>query len=288
VTPLSWARSFAILAAAAILAAPPAAVTARADEGRASDACTEAPSALLPGGTTPADFGAVADPCGGSDLMLRARGAFLIASEMPDYYGSITAGGLLRARRRITARSWLSMGLDAVTYRYVNNAGLASRGASFGPATLGVHRTLHGGDRHALAGYARALLPLDTARVHGVEMGLELGISGRQVWGGRAALVGGLSVTTPLDIVAGQAHGRLEPGGAVELWYAPGPRLGLFAGATGRFVAGPETAFITAVPRAGARFALGRRLWSVVLVELPVAGRDRTDLVASLFVGYAP
>jgi len=277
------ARKLGIVVGAAFVLARPAVELARAE-----DACAQAPSAVLPGGTTPVDFGAVADPCGASDLTLRARGAFLIAPDMPDYYGSIIGDAMLRARRRITARSWLSLSLDAVTYRYVNNGGLASRGASFGPPTLGYHRTLYGDDRRSVAGYARALLPLDTARANGVEMGLELGAGIRQLLGRSLALVGGLSGAVPLDIVAGQAHGRFEPGAAVELWFVAGPRLGLFAGGTTRFVVAPEPTFVTAVPRAGARFALRQRFWAAVLVELPVAGRDRTDLVASLFAGYAP
>ncbi len=274
------ARVLLLVVAAAVVAAP-----ARAEDACASSSQTPT---LLPGGTMSADFAAIPDPCGNSDLMLRARGAFLIAPDMPDYFGSVIAGGMVRVRRRITPRGWLSIALDAINYRYVNNGGLASSGASFGPPTLGYHRTLLAGERLALAAYARALLPLDTARTSGVETGLELGASARRLLAHGFALAGGLAVAGPLDIVAGQAHGRLEPVAAVELWLAPGPRLGVFAGGTTRFAIVPEAAFITAVPRAGARFSLGQRLWTAVLVELPVVGRDRTDLVASLFAGYAP
>jgi hypothetical protein len=282
------ARTLGIIAGAVLFLAGPAVRSARAQ-----DACAGARSGLLPGGTTPADFATVADPCGASDLTVRARGAFLIAPEMPDYYGSIIADAMMRARRRITARSWLSFGLDLVTYRYVNNGGLASQGASFGPPTLGYHRTLYADGRRAVAGYARALLPLDSARFHGVETGLELGAGLRQALGSHVApprfvLLAGLSAALPVDIVAGQAHGRVEPGAAVELWFAAGTRLDLFGGGITRFAIAPEPAFITAVPRAGARLALSQRVWTSVLVELPVVGRDRTDLVASLFLGYSP
>jgi hypothetical protein len=277
---MAGVRALWIVLAAVVVAAP----------ARAEEVCppsSQTPE-LLPGGTMPADFAAIPDPCGSSDLMLRARGAFLIAPDMPDYFGSIIAGGMVRVRRRITPRGWLSIALDAVNYRYVNNAGLASSGASFGPPTLGYHRTLVGAERLAIAAYARALLPLDSSRRSGVETGFELGASARRLLPHRFALAGGLAVAAPVDIVAGQAHGRLEPVAAVELWLAPGPRLGIFVGGTTRFAVVPEAAFITAVPRAGARFSLGQRLWTAVLVELPVTGRDRTDLVASLFAGYVP
>ena len=131
--------------------------------------------------------------------------------------------GKVRVRRRITPQSWLSLALDAINYRYVNNAGLASSGASFGPPTLGYHRTLLGAERLAIAAYARALLPLDSSQQSGVETGLELGASARRLLPHGFTLAGGLAVAAPVDIVAGQAHGRLEPVAAVELWLAPGP-----------------------------------------------------------------
>ena len=61
-------------------------------------------------------------------------------------------------------------------YRYVNNGGLASHGASAGPATIGVQQTFVARRRRRRSrAYARVLLPLDTARQSGVETGLELG-----------------------------------------------------------------------------------------------------------------
>jgi len=42
------------------------------------------------------------------------------------------------------------------------------------------------------------------------------------------------------------------------------------------------------VPRVGARFAVRRRWWTAVLVELPIAGVDRTDLIAGVHIGYTP
>ena len=42
------------------------------------------------------------------------------------------------------------------------------------------------------------------------------------------------------------------------------------------------------VPRLGARFAVRRRFWTAILVELPVAGSDLTDLSAGLYAGFEP
>jgi hypothetical protein len=251
-------RAAITLVAVASIARPALGQTSAAGEN--ADACAVAPrttAGLLPAGTTAADFGTVAEPCGLSELTLRARGAFLIAPDMPDYYGSIIGDSLVRVRRRVTARGWLSFGLDVVTYRYVNNGGLASQGTSFGPATLGYHRTLLITPRLAAAAHVRALLPLDTSRTSGVETGVELGASARRLLPHRFALEGGLTLAAPLDLVGGQRHGRLEPAAAVELWLAASPRLGVGAGATARVALAPAWAFITAVPRGAARFALG-------------------------------
>jgi hypothetical protein len=276
---------------ASIVAAAAAAASLAAPVVRAEQACAGAPRAIagpLPGGTAPADFATVADPCGASDLTLRLRGAFLIAPDMPDYFGSILSDAMLRARLVVASGGWLSFALDLVNYHYVNNAGLAASGASVGPATIGYHQTVYGTERGAVTGYARALLPVDSARENGIETGLEIGAAARGMLTGRLALAGGLGLSAPVAVVGGQAHGRLEPVAAVELWFAPTPRLGMFVGGTTRAQVLPEAFLVSLVPRAGARLALGRRLWLGPLVEVPVVGRDRTDFIASLFLGYGP
>jgi hypothetical protein len=45
---------------------------------------------------------------------------------------------------------------------------------------------------------------------------------------------------------------------------------------------------VSFAPRLAARFALRRRFWAAALVELPVAGSDRTDLIAALYAGFTP
>ena len=258
---------------------------------RAADVCGEvweAASGPLPGGIGPADFGAIPEACAASEVALRLRGALLVASSKPDFYGSIIAGAMVRARRRIDPRSWLSIAFDAIDYRYINNGGLASTGASFGPLTIALYRTLFATVTSTTALYGRALLPLDTARQSGVETGLELGGSTRARVGARTTVDGGLALTAPLDLISGRAYGRLEPVVLAEAWYAPRPAIAVAAGASVKAEVAPTPTFITAVPRVAGRFALRHRVWLAVLVEVPVAGTDRTDLVASLFAGYSP
>jgi hypothetical protein len=275
-----------LLAGALTLAAP--AASARAASGDVCPLGYEAASGPLAGGTGPADFGAIPEACPATDVAMRARGALLIASTMPDYYGSILTSAMLRGRYRLSERSSLSLAVDALNYRYVNNGGLSATGASFGPATLAYHHVVWLGDRTASSLYARLLLPVDTARQGGVRTGIELGGSFRRRAGSRVVFDGGLAVTAATDVVGGQAHVQLEPVALGEAWYSFRPAIAVFAGASVHVEATPDWHLISAVPRLGARFALRRRFWFAVLAEVPVAGADRTDVVASVFLGLVP
>jgi len=251
----------------------------------------EAAAGPLGGGTEteqPADFGAVPEACPGSDLSLRLRGELFDGSAAPDFAGRIIVGATARGRRRINARSGISIAVDLVTYSYVNNAGLAGTGPSFGPATVGYHLVLAAGDRTAVAAYARVLLPIDTARQNGTETGLELGASGRARLSRRWLADGGLSLAGPLFITGGQAHGRLEPAVLAEVWFAPKPAFALFGGGGLRLEVSPTFTLVSVIPRAGMRAALAHGLWLAFLAEAPVAGDDRTNVIASLFVGWTP
>jgi hypothetical protein len=274
------------LAVALAAAAPPA---ARADVcGSPREAAAGGP---LAAGTDAADFGAIPETCAGTDAGLRLRTTLLVASAMPDYYGALASSATVRLRQRVggrASRTTLTVAADLLTFRYVANAVVASDGFGFGPPTLGVQREVGEGTFTAVSVYGRALLPLDTARQSGVRMGLELGATARRVLGarGRGGLQGGLALVGPLVIVGGESHGALQPVGLVEGWFAPGPRFALFLGAEARFEATPDPTFLTLAPRLAARWALRHGLGLAALVETPVAGADRTDLVAGLYLGY--
>jgi hypothetical protein len=269
-----------------------AAGAARAElAGLACPGRFEAAAGPLAGGTQaeqPADFGAVPDACPGSDLSLRLRGELFDGSAAPDFEGRIVASGTVHARRRINWRSGISIAVDLITYRYVNDAGLAANQAAFGPATVGYHLVLTSGARATVAAYGRALLPIDTARQNGVETGFELGASGRGRLSRRWLVDGGLSVAAPLVVIAGQAHGQLQPAALAEAWLAPKPQFALFAGGSLRMRVAPTSSLVSVIPRAGMRAALAHGLWMAFLAEVPVAGDDRTNAIASLFVGWTP
>jgi hypothetical protein len=243
----------------------------------------------LAGGTDGADYGAIPEACAGTDLGLRLRASALVASAMPDYYGNVAGTATLRLRHHLGAsgRAWLSLAADVTTFRYVANAVVTSSAFAFGPPTLGLHRAFGAWERTTASVYGRALLPLDTARVHGVRMGLELGVTGRRTLGARFGVQGGVALLSPVVVVAGQTHATLEPVALAEGWFAPRPRFAFFAGLSSRVEASPDPTFLTLVPRVAARLALGSGLSFSLLAEAPVAGEDRTNLVVALFAGWA-
>ena len=287
--PRARASSAAPLALAAIVVvalghAAPAWAAACADP-------REAAGGPLAGGTDGADYGAIPETCAGTDVGLRLRASALVASAMPDYYGNVAGTATLRLRHRLGEGSPFSLSLaaDVTTFRYVANAVVTSNEFSFGPMTLGLHRAFGGGESTAASVYARALFPLDTARVSGVRLGFELGGTGRRALGasGRFGLQGGVALLSPIVVVAGQTHATLEPVALAEGWFAPRPRFALFAGLSTRLEAAPDPTFLTLAPRVAARLATRRGLSFSLLAEAPVAGTDRTDLVVALFAGWA-
>jgi hypothetical protein len=258
---------------------------------RGADVCPkggDSANGPLMGGTGPADFGAVPEVCGATDGVLRLRGAALIASTMPDYYGSLFAGTTLRGRYQLSGGTTLSVAADVFDYSYYNNGGLASHGASAGPGTIGVQHAFVVGTQTAISAFARALVPLDTARQGGVETGFELGGGLRMRAGARWVVDGGLALTAPLDIVGGQAHLHVEPVALAEAWLRLRPSAALCAGVNVRVNAAPNFELGTLVPRVGARVMVRRRWWTAFLLELPLAGADRTDLIAGFYAGFTP
>jgi hypothetical protein len=267
---------------------------ARADGAETPGVCADprrADGGPLPGGTEPADYGAIPEACSGTDFGLRLRGTALVASANPDFFGVVVATSTLRLRQRIgrSSSTWLTLAADVLTYRYVVNGPTASQGLSFGPPTLGLHRALGAWSATAATVYVRALLPLDTARASSAETGLELGLTGRRVLGsrGRLGVQGGVAMLAPLVVVAGQTHASFQPVGLLEGWFAPQPRFALTVGASARAELSPDPTFLTLAPRVSVRRALRHGLSLALLVEVPAVGEDRTDVIAAFTLKWA-
>ncbi len=166
-----------------------------------------------------------------------------------------------------------SIALDFITYQYVNDAGLAATGPSFGPATVGYHLVLATGARAAVAAYARALLPIATDRQSGIETGLELGASGRARLSRRWLVDGGLSLAGPLFVTGGQSARSAPACGSGRGLVRPQARVRAFLReeASGREVA-PTFTLLSVAPRAGMRSALAHGLCAGVSGRGPGGG----------------
>jgi hypothetical protein len=272
-----------------LLAAAVAASWLMAGATRAAEGCPEpweGAAGPLPGGAGPSDFGATPEACGASETSARLRTSVAMADPAPDFYRSVTSGLTLRMRKTIHTSGWLSFAFDAITHRYIFNGGLASSGWSLGPPTLGYHRTVLASPALAAAVHVRALLPLDTARTNSLATGLEIGGGIRATVTPRTVLDGGVALMAPAEIGAGQVHTRFANVALAEVWYSPRAAVALGAGAAAVSEVAPKPALLTIAPRATTRIALRNRFWLAALVELPV--RDRTDVAASLTVGYMP
>ncbi len=281
------------LAALALAAAASAiAGAARAEPLGACAPSFEASGNPLAGGTTtftPADFGTIPEVCPGSEVWLRLRGELLDAADAPDFFGQLIGSATLRARHRVTAWSWLSLSVDLLEYQFVDNGGLVGTAARFGPATIGYHWTALDRPRGAVALYARALLPIDNPRDSGVQAGLELGASARAPLRHRLAVDGGLALFAPLDVTGGQVHGWLRTSLLGEAWWSSSPRFALLAGLGAMLQLAPAPDLVALAPRVGVRGGFGRHhLWLGFLAEAPMAGFDRTNVMASAFLGWAP
>jgi hypothetical protein len=265
---------------------------ARAQTAGSCGASFDAATNPLMGGTTnftPADFGSIPEVCPGAEVWLRLRGELVDASGAPDFFGRLIGSATLRARHRVTARSWLSLSIDLFDYAYVNNAGLATTAASFGPATIGYHWTALDRPDGALAVYGRALLPIDTARQSSVQGGVELGVSARAPLSHGLAIDGGVALPLRGTLTGGQARAFLRTSLLAEGWWAASPRFAVLAGLSALFDLAPTVDMVAVAPRAGLRAAVGRHhLWLAFLAEAPVAGFDRTNLIASGFLGWSP
>ena len=253
---------------------------ARAQDGPCDAGLIDA--GVLLAGPNAADFGQIPEACPGTDLFARLRGELLVDKD--DFYGVITGGLTLRGRWSFAPGWYLSGALDAATLRYPINAVVTSTGVGFGPATLGLHRAFFI-RKAAITPYLRFLLPPNTARHYGFTAGGELGGSAQVRLLPRLSLRGGLSAPATLTVIGGGGHGIFAPSGLLEGAYLIKEWFAVSAGAAARVQAAPHAALSALAARASARIAT-RGGWHVALAaDVPVAGKDRTDLTASIFVG---
>ncbi len=239
------------------------------------------PLFLAPG---PADFGQVPEACAATQADLRLRSEILV--DRPDFYGALTGAATLRAKLRLGPRWALSAALDAASYRLAVNAAVQSSGVGVGPATVGGARMFET-EAGLAAIYARVLLPFDSARRHGAVWGGELGVCAARRLPRSLRLAAGASFPATLAVVEGAGHGTLRPGGLLEVAWGPRPWAALAAGVAARTELAPDPTVLALALRPSALLIWRQRLTFGIGADVPVAGRDRTDLTVSLLAGFA-
>jgi hypothetical protein len=86
-------------------------------------------------------------------------------------------------------------------------------------------------------------------------------------------------------VIGGGGHGIVSPTGLVEGAFLVRPWFAVSAGAAARVQAAPHAALSALAVRAAARME-NQAGWHLALAgDVPVAGKDRTDVTISIFVG---
>jgi hypothetical protein len=251
-----------------------------------ADPCTaEQPEAGVPVriATGPADFGMLPEACAATAVSLSGRMGILIAEE--DFYGSLLVAGALRARIELPGGSWLSTSLPGPEYRFVANATLEADSVDLSASTLGYHVPIVVG-RLQLAPYFRFMLPSETVFQHARRLGLEHGVSMVAPAGKYLEMIAGYGLPLYLTVQPGGTEAAYLPTVSFDVAARP---VRWFVGALGisvRVFPEEEESFESLDPRAALRFYPTHGLLIEATGAVPVLGRDRTDGLVSLAIGW--
>lgn len=261
--------------------------TLGARAAHAGDACTSqqpeagVPIRLLIG---PAALGTVPEACAANEVALQSWGAVLIAAN--EFYGSLDAGGAPVGRFVLPGGSWVSVFLPGFEYRFVANASIEAEAKSLSGSSLGWHVPLSVSRRVQIAPFARVLFPSETVYHRATRFGFDEGIAA--VWRIRPflELTGGYSMPVLLTVNRPTVYSVLLPTAAADLAFEPWRFFAVVAGASIRLRSGDTPPFESFDPRAALRFYPFRGSRIELAAAAPLFGRDRTDLLAAISMGY--
>lgn len=232
----------------------------------------------------PGGLGTVPEACGADEASIVAGGAALVAVE--DFYGLLSASFALRARWRFDERTWVSLQFPGLDFRYSANATVDVSSLDIGAGALGLHRTMIAGPLVAVTPYVRVLIPTETVYQHARRWGFDQGLSA--VWrpSSNVELSGGTSVPF-YDVVDGTHDlASLIPTATADLALMPWPVFAGVLGASVRVRSGRDGGFESLDPRAGLRLHVAGHLEIELAAAFPLGGRDRTDVIAGLYIGW--
>jgi hypothetical protein len=232
----------------------------------------------------PGGLGTVPEACGADEAALVADGTALVAVE--DFYGLLSASVALRGRWRFDERTWVSLQIPGLDFRYSANATVDVSSLDVGAGALGLHRSILEGPRVSVAPYVRVLIPTETVYQRARRWGFDQGLSA--VWrpSSKVELSGGTGIPY-YDVVDGShALASLLPTATADLALMPWPAFAGVLGAAVRLRSGRDGGFESFDPRAGVRLHVTGHLEIELAAAFPVGGRDRTDVIAGLYVGW--
>lgn len=254
---------------------------------QAADACSSkqpeagVPIRLLVG---PAGFGTVPPACAVNEMALQSWGAVLIATG--DFYGSLDAGGALVGRFILPGGSWVSVFAPGLEYRFVANASIEADVVSLSGSALGWHVPVPVTNHVQIAPFARVLLPTETVYHRATRFGFDDGVA--VVWRIRPILelTGGFSMPLLLTVNRPTTYSVLLPAVTSDLAFEPWRFFAVVAGASIRLRSGDAPPFESFDPRAALRFYPFRGARIEIAAAAPLFGRDRSDLLGALSMGY--
>jgi hypothetical protein len=254
---------------------------ASADPCRSAQPETGAPARL---GFGPAGFGSVPEACPATEASLQGFGSLLVAME--DFYGLLDAGVAPRARLRLSERAWISAWLSSIEYRYSANATIEASSTGLGAAAFGFHHAFALSRSLGVAPFARVLYPMESGYLNATRYGFDHGVSAVAQLGSSVEAVGGISFPALLTLNGNQLHTSYSPMLDAEAVLKPLRALALLIGAGLRLRSGDDHGFDGFDPRAGLRVYPFGGMRVEVGAAFPIGGRDRTDAVGGLNLGW--
>jgi hypothetical protein len=255
--------------------------TASADPCRSAQPEAGAPARLSFG---PAGFGSLPEACPATEASLQGFGTLLVAME--DFYGLIDAGLAPRARLQLSERTWISAWLSGFEYRYSANATVEASSMGLGAAAVGFHHAFALGRSIGVAPFVRVLYPMESGYLNATRYGFDHGLSAVAALGSSVEAVGGVSFPALLTLNGHTLHTSYSPTLVAEAVLKPFRVLSLLVGAGLRLRSGDDRGFDGFDPRVGLRLFPVGGLRVELGAAFPVGGRDRTDLVGGLNLGW--
>lgn len=232
----------------------------------------------------PAGLGSIPSSCGADEAAITLDGSALIAID--DFYGVLKVGAAVRGRLRLDDRNWISFGIPGLDYRYSANASVDVATLDVGAGALGWHHRVVARDQLALSPYVRVLVPTESVYRNARRWGFDQGLAVTWQPSALLALSGGTSFPFLAVVSGSRAHTSLVPTATADAVVTPWPPFAAVAGMSLRLRAGRDAGLESFDPRVGLRLHLVGHVELELGAAFPIGGRDRTDVIGGLYVGW--